>query len=199
MSLIPHPTPQRRRGQALEEALLDATWAELTEHGYDAFTIDGAAARAGTSRAVFYRRWPGKPELVHAAIVREVGKDVVVPPDTGSLRGDVIGLLRQFNERRVQLAASLFAHLGSFYRATGTSIADLHLLLPGGDRNSVMDDAIQRAVARGEVEPGQVSARIARLPIDLLRHDVLMTLQPVSEQAIEEIVDTIFLPLVHAR
>jgi Tetracyclin repressor-like, C-terminal domain len=89
----------------------------------------------------------------------------------------------------------LFAHLGSLYRETGTSIADLRALIPGGG-DSVMDDVIQRAVARGELEPGQVSARIARLPVDLLRHDVLMTLQPVSEQAIEEIVDTIFLPLV---
>jgi AcrR family transcriptional regulator len=198
MSLTSGTGSQRRRGAALEEALLDAAWAELTERGYEAFTIDGAAARAATSRAVFYRRWPSKHELVQAAVVREVGNGFVTPPDTGSLRGDVIALLRQFNERRVQLAASLFAHLGSMYRDTGTSIADLRALIPGG-RASIMDDVIQRAVARGEIETGQVSERIAHLPMDLLRHDVLMTLQPITEQAIEEIVDTIFLPLVHGN
>jgi hypothetical protein len=32
--------------------------------------------------------------------------------------------------------------------------------------------------------------------LDLLRHEMLMTLQPVSEEAIAEIVDDIFLPLV---
>jgi hypothetical protein len=44
---------------------------------------------------------------------------------------------------------------------------------------------------------GQVSERIARLPGDLFRYEILMTLRPLSEEAIEEIVDTIFLPLVH--
>jgi AcrR family transcriptional regulator len=196
MSLISGSAPQRRRGRALEEAVLDAVWAELTERGYDAFTIDGAAARAGTSRAVLYRRWPSKQELVHAAVVREVGRDVVTIPDTGSLRGDVIALLGQANERRVRMAAHLVTQLGSFYRTTDTSLSDLSELIHGG-RDSIMDDVIQHAVDRGELEPGQVSARIARLPMDLLRHDVLMTLQPVTEQTIEEIVDTVFLPLVH--
>ena len=56
MSLNPGGASQRRRGIALEEALLDAAWAELTERGYDGFTIDAVAARAGTSRAVLYRR-----------------------------------------------------------------------------------------------------------------------------------------------
>ena len=56
MSLNSTTAPQRRRGPALEEALLDAAWTELTERGYDEMTIDAVAVRAGTSRAVLYRR-----------------------------------------------------------------------------------------------------------------------------------------------
>ncbi|WP_460358133.1 TetR family transcriptional regulator [Actinoallomurus acanthiterrae] len=37
----------RRRGQELEDALLDAAWEELAEVGYGRFTIEGVAARAG--------------------------------------------------------------------------------------------------------------------------------------------------------
>jgi hypothetical protein len=37
------------------------------------------------------------------------------------------------------------------------------------------------------------------LPSDLLRHEALMTLNPVSESTIIEIVDDIFLPLVLGR
>ena len=36
----------RRRGPALEEALLDAAWQELVEKGYAHFTIEGGADRA---------------------------------------------------------------------------------------------------------------------------------------------------------
>lgn len=198
MSLSPTPPARRRRGRALETALLDAAWAELAERGYDNMTIDSVAARAGTSRAVLYRRWPGKQELVLAALKYEVGKDVIATPDTGSLRGDVVGILRQANKVRVGLATQLFTRLGGFYRQTGASLADLGALVQGG-RNPALDEAIQRAIGRGEIQPEQVTERIARLPGDLFRYEILMTLRPLSDEAIEEIVDTIFLPLLDRR
>lgn len=65
----------------------------LREVGYDRMTIDAVAARAHVSKATIYRRWDGKAELVVAALGgRQVG--VHNPPDTGSLRGDLIELLR---------------------------------------------------------------------------------------------------------
>jgi AcrR family transcriptional regulator len=198
MSLNPIAAPQRRRGPALEEALLDAAWAELTERGYDDFTIDAVAVRAGTSRAVLYRRWPNKQELVLAAVAHEAAKDVVVAPDTGSLRGDVIALLRQANKVRVGLATQLFTQLGAFYRQSGTSLAELSAFVQGG-RDAILEEAIQRAIDRGEIQPEQVTERIARLPVDLFRHEILMTMRPLSEEAIEEIVDGIFLPLIEQR
>jgi len=55
---------------------------------------------------------------------------------------------------------------------------------------------IERALARGEIQPGQVSRRVARVPVDLFRYELMMTLQPVADEVIEEIVDDVFLPLV---
>lgn len=198
MSLNSAGVARRRRGPALEEALLDAAWTELTERGYDELTIDGVAVRAGTSRAVLYRRWPNKQELVLAAVAHEVAKDVVVAPDTGSLRGDAIALLRQANKVRVGLVVPLLTRLGGFYQQTGSSLADLETLVRGR-RDAALDQAIQRAIDRGEIEPDQVTERIARLPVDLFRYEVLMTLRPLPDKAIEEIVDTVWLPLLERR
>ncbi|KAA0099576.1 TetR/AcrR family transcriptional regulator [Mycolicibacterium sp. P1-18] len=195
MSLNADASPQRRRGPALENALLTAAWDELDERGYDDFTVDGVAARAGTSRAVLYRRWPGKPELVHAALVAAMTKNPIVVPDNGSLRADVIDLLRQANSQRGHLAVTVVTRLGGFYRDTATTLADLRALLEG-ERGATMDELVARAVARGEVRPDQITGRIAQLPVDLIRHDVLFTMTPLTDQAIEEIVDTVFLPLV---
>ncbi|OBF18831.1 TetR/AcrR family transcriptional regulator [Mycobacterium kubicae] len=195
MSLTPDAAPQRRRGRALENALLAAAWDELNERGYDNFTVDGVAARACTSRAVLYRRWPGKPELVHAALVAAMTKDPLTVPDTGSLRGDVIDLLRQANSQRGHLAVTVMTRLGGFYRDTGTNIAELRNTLEG-EPGTTMDKLIARAVARGEIRPDQITGRVAQLPTDLLRHDVLFTLAPLTDEAIEEIVDAVFLPLV---
>ncbi|MDM3973196.1 TetR/AcrR family transcriptional regulator [Mycobacterium marseillense] len=198
MSLNSAGVSRRRRGPALEEALLDAAWTELTERGYDELTIDAVAVRAGTSRAVLYRRWPNKQELALAAVAHEVAKDVVVAPDTGSLRGDVIALLRQANKVRVGMVVPLLTRLGGFYQQTGSSLADLETRVRGR-RDDALEQAIQRAVDRGEIERDQLTERIARLPVDLFRYEVLMTLRPLPDEAIEEIVDTVWLPLLEGR
>src|SRR5437763_1448410 len=56
--------PQRKRGAALEDAILEAAYAELSEVGYSAFSVEGVAARARSGKASIYRRWPTKQELV---------------------------------------------------------------------------------------------------------------------------------------
>ena len=56
----------------------------------------------------------------------------------------------------------------------------------------------ERAAARGEVRLDKVTRRMATLPVDLARHELLITRAPVPETALIEIVDDIFLPLVRA-
>src|ERR1700733_10667549 len=147
MSLKDAMPAQRRRGEALESALLDAVWAELADRGYDELTIDAVATRAQTSRAVLYRRWPGKPELVLAALVHQAKTEPVARPDTGSLRGDVVALLREANKVRPRLVTQLLTRLGAFYTDAGTNLAELSAYVQGG-RDAVLDEMIERAVAR---------------------------------------------------
>jgi hypothetical protein len=51
-------------------------------------------------------------------------------------------------------------------------------------------------VDRGEIQSDAVTPRIAVLPVDLVRHEILLTHRPVSEHTMTEIVDDVFLPLV---
>jgi hypothetical protein len=59
-----------------------------------------------------------------------------------------------------------------------------------------LDEILRRGVERGEIDPERLTPRIAGLPGDLMRLDLLMNFQPPSEKAIIEIVDEVFLPLV---
>ena len=192
--------PERRRGAALETALLDAALAELADRGYAKFTMDAVAVRAGTSRPVLYRRWSDKQELLQAAIVHAARRDDIEIPDTGSLRGDVLTLMCLANDTRAELTAMVSVHLGGYYQETGTSPAELRdLLLPDQPLVSVLETIYQRAAERGEVETAYLTERMKTLPFDLLRAELLTTLRPVPQPVIEEIVDTLFLPLVQVR
>lgn len=188
----------RRHGETLERVLLDAAWDELVEGGYATFTMDAVAARAGTSRPVLYRRWPDKHALVRAAVVHALDRDVITVPDTGSLRGDIFALMKIVNDTRVETVAAVTVHLGGYYRETRSSPDDLRKMLAAG-RPRMLDTLLDRAAARGEISRDQVSERMASVPFALLLVEFVMTLKPVPTPVIEEIVDTIFLPLVTAQ
>src|SRR6202034_2971411 len=93
----------RRRGATLERALLDAAWEELQSSGYARLTMERVAERASTSRAVIYRRWPNRAALVIAAWRHRHPVVTGVLPDTGTLRGDVLAILRRASARITEL------------------------------------------------------------------------------------------------
>src|ERR1700677_3369638 len=96
----PSHTPRtRRRGATLQHAILDAAWEEVAAVGYDQATMASVAARAGTSKAALYRRWPNRTELLASAIGRRVARLDSPPIDTGSLRNDVIAVLQAMDYR----------------------------------------------------------------------------------------------------
>jgi AcrR family transcriptional regulator len=191
-------TARRRRGAELEAALLQAAWDELIEVGYADFTLDGVAARAGTSRPVLARRWAGPAELVLAAVSHHATLAPIEVPDTGTLRGDVLALLRHLTARTNEVAGILSFLIGDHFRETRQPLAAVREQSLAGQPGA-MRRILDHAVARGEISPAILGTRIASLPVDLVRHEVIFTQAPVPDAALIEIVDTIFLPLARAH
>jgi AcrR family transcriptional regulator len=189
------PAPRRRRGEELEAALLQATWDELAEVGYSALTIDAVAQRAGTSRTVVYRRWSTKRELAEAAVVFASSRHRTELPDTGSLRGDLLALMREANEKRVVLMSLFVIYMGGYFQETGTTPYDLRSLVIEGSGNS-LEVVFDRAVERGEVERERLTPRVMTVGPDLFRHEAMMRLGTVPDDVLVSIVDEVFLPLV---
>jgi AcrR family transcriptional regulator len=190
----PQPA-RRRRGAALEGELLAAAWEVLRENGYAGFTLEAVAKQADTSRPVIARRWASRHDLVRATIAYAASIRPIPMPDTGSLRGDLIAYMRAINATRLDMAAILGVQLGGYYQETGETPSDLREVALAG-QDPVVHKIFAAATERGEADPGRLTPRIRTLPVALLHNEVLNTLQPMRDEDIEEIVDTIVLPLV---
>jgi AcrR family transcriptional regulator len=187
-------TATRRRGPALEDAILDAGWQQLVSEGYAGFTFEAVAERAQTGKAVLYRRWPDKEALLLAVLAHWGFENSLETPDTGSLRDDVLALLRARNQLGDGAAALFSTVFGAYFDETATTPSQLRTRLLG-DRTLAMTEIVQRALERGELT-AVPPPRVLMLPFDLFRHELMMNFSRVPEETIVDIVDTVFLPLV---
>ncbi|MFC3499716.1 TetR/AcrR family transcriptional regulator [Micromonospora krabiensis] len=189
----------RRRGEELEQAILQAAAEELREAGYAGMTMDRVAARARTNKNAIYRRWPHRAALGIAAY-RHLSDAVMPNPDTGTLRGDALEMLRRANE-------TWSSPHGAVLRGLLAAAADdpaLLALMRERSGADTMDRAwltiLERAVARDEAPPTAVHPRVATTPMMLLRAEYAMRGIPsVPDEVLVEIVDEVFLPLVRGR
>jgi AcrR family transcriptional regulator len=185
----------RRRGKVLEAAIFDVVFQQLAETGYVNFSIERVAAGAGTSKPVIYRRWPTRARLVYAALRATRPVLSFDAPDTGTVRGDVMLILRRISEMVDELSPEvIFGLIAELLHESDSSLfVEVH------ERNTkIVREILARGVGRGEIAAEKLTPRLAALPFDLVRHQLVLLQQPLSAQDIEEIVDRIFLPLVRA-
>jgi AcrR family transcriptional regulator len=190
---------RRRRGAELEHALLTAAWEELTAVGFAKLTMEAVADRAKTGVAVLYRRWPNKNDLVLATIRHYGDTHPIVVPDTGDLREDMLALLENLNAGRTELATLVGATLVGLHDSAGITPEDVRRIVLGDGSPSRSGAVFRRAHDRGEIDLARIPQDVLDLPFQLVRHDILMTLRPVSPERIRSIVDNIFWPLVTGR
>jgi hypothetical protein len=60
----------------------------------------------------------------------------------------------------------------------------------------IVDEVHLSGIERGQIDSKKLTPLIASLPLDLARHELMMTMEPVPDSVIAEILYEIFLPLV---
>ncbi len=188
-------TRQRRRGEELEAALLEAAWQELVEVGFARLTMESVAVRAKTGVAVLYRRWSNKDDLAIAAIHHYGNTRPVEIPDTGSLRDDMIAILSGASTARVSFVAIITAAFSGLLSSTGLTPAQVREKIMA-DRPMWSAEIFARAHERGEIDLDRIPPTVLTMPFDLMRHDMLMTYKPIPPERVLAIVDDLFMPLV---
>ncbi|MCV7165714.1 TetR/AcrR family transcriptional regulator [Mycobacterium stomatepiae] len=174
-----------------EAELLAVTLQLLQEHGYDQLTIDAVASAAHASKATVYRRWPSKAELVLAAFIEGV-RQVAVPPNTGTLRGDLISLGEVCGEHGRQHASTIRAVMVEVSRhpALNEALQDQFLK----QRKALVQHVLQQAVDRGEIAQDAFTDELWDLLPGYLIFRSLIPDRPPTRHTVQLLVDQFLIP-----
>lgn len=164
-------TPER------EQEFYDAVLEQLREHGYEALTMEGVAARACCGKSTLYRQWKTKPRLVAAALRASRasrGDRTLASVDTGTLAGDL--------REAARIAACTSGRDTRLTQALGHAVLSDEEL-QGALREALVepelaafDAIVARAVARGEIAPDHPAVEF--LPAQLMG---VLRIRPVLE------------------
>lgn len=176
---------------ARETEFLTVTLELLQRNGYERLTVDAVAAAAKASKATVYRRWPSKAELVLAAFTEGI-RQSVVPPDTGSLRGDLLALGAVICEQSARHASTIGAVLPEMARNAALSDAMQHEFVD--QRRAVTNHVLRQAVARGEIDAVVLGDEVWDLLPGYLVFRNMIPGRPPTDATVTALVDEVILP-----
>jgi AcrR family transcriptional regulator len=194
------PRLGRRRDHSRDPEILEAALDVLAETGYDGMTIDMVAARAKAGKATLYRRWASKSELVLEAVACMKAKDLDLAslPDTGTLRGDLVAMVKpptiREGERKLKVMAgivSMIARDPDLAAAAQTALVE-----PRAAANRVF---FRRAIERGEISPDVDVETLCLVGPSMVAYRVLMLGKPVDRDFLISTIDRIILPAAFAQ
>ncbi len=188
---VPRQSPKRGRprSEQARESILHAAAELLLKRGLDAVSMDAVAEHAGVSKATIYRWWPTKETLALDALYTEWAERAAAAQDTGSLRGDLLALLRPW----ARLVRSR-----PYARVIGTFITEAHndptfaaeyrtrLVTPRRNKARAL---FERAAERGELRPGVRVEVALDLLYGALYHRLLHGHAPLSDRFVADVID----------
>lgn len=189
---------ERKRGEELEVAILEAAYEIIHTSGYENMTFQNVAKLAETSRTVIYRRYETQVELLHALVryksTQALGGSMVdLIQDQGSLRLDllrVVEIYQQFFKviSSEVLSATLFELSQKKERLKEWSVSARESNIQAMKR--IEGFAKKRGELHHEFTDMQMS-----LPFDFLRVENILRGGAVTKEYQIQLVDEVLLPI----
>lgn len=183
------PLRGRPRDSALTHRLLRGALDLVADQGLDRFNADALVAATGAGKAAVYRRWANTEALLAEAIRR--CHPVPDPPDTGSLRGDLVGLLGPWRRGLDRDERALAAVLGQAHHSPELRAAlEIAVVEPLGAAVATVAGRYRDQVT------GTQEALLRRLVLALWWERLTTDPAPTTTAEVDLLVDRVLLPVV---
>ena len=174
-----------RRGEHVRRTVLAAAFEELAANGFDAATVAGVAKRSGVHETTVYRRWVTRENLFVAALL-ERSADAIPTPDTGSIKGDLLAIVRE-------VLAYVGSPVGTAILRAATLPVD-HVYADAREafwarRLDTLAPVVSRGIERGELRAETDGRLLLEMLIAPIHGRLLLTGEPVGDDLAEQLVD----------
>lgn len=185
----------RRRDPSLDALIMKASLEILAEAGYNGMTVDSVAERAKIGKAALYRRWKSKEDLVIDSIsyMKRSQVDLEKLPDTGTLRGDLLALVKpQTNEER-EFRMKVMSGLSSMItqRQKLASAGTAAIVEPWAN---VYSKLIIRSLERGEIKTSVDIKVISQIVPSMIAFQTIVLRKPFDKKFLVSLIDGVVLP-----
>jgi AcrR family transcriptional regulator len=181
--------PGRPRSEKARKAVIRSTLALLERVGFNELSIESVAARAGVGKATIYRWWPTKAELVIAAFVSAVEKELRFPST-----GPVLESIHEQMRRWASIFRSPLGQIVATVIGAGQSEPEIleafrtHWVKP---RRVEARKLLQQAIKKGEIRAGVDPDMILDLFYGPLYLRLLLKHAPLSEKFVNTIFEVV--------
>jgi AcrR family transcriptional regulator len=184
--------PGRPRSPEADRAILTATIDLLADEGFGGVTMEGVAGRAGVGKATVYRRWASKSALVVDAMSACRELSTTPPPDTGSLRADLLAFVQAFRDhiRTSDAGRVMPAIVAELARNPELAVVFREEFV--APRRARVIEAVRRGAARGEVRADIDPDVVADGVVSLLMYRFLISGMDIDEGLPERVVDLLW-------
>jgi AcrR family transcriptional regulator len=192
---VPASRLGRKRDLSRDPEILEATLEVLAETGYEGMTIDMVAARAKAGKATVYRRWASKADLVIDAVACMKNADIDFDdlPDTGTLRGDLVAMIKPHSIEDAAKKLRVMSGLISIMSTHPELIEAMHTAIidPRARVNRLM---LRRAIDRGEIRADIDIEILATVSASMALHRTVILRKPVDRAFLLSVIDGVILP-----
>ncbi|WP_026411233.1 TetR/AcrR family transcriptional regulator [Actinomadura oligospora] len=179
----------RPRDPRIDDAVLRAVIEILNEVGYGGLTMEGAAARAGTSKPAIRRRWRSRQHLVVGALAATIG--TAPTPDTGCTHCDLVAGISTLSDAFATTVGR---------RALPALVADLaddpelereFLDAFFNPRRATTAEALRRGIDRGDIRPDADIDLLLDMLASTTYYRVLFGHLPITPDLAESVISVI--------
>jgi len=155
--------------------------------------VGQVAARAGVNETTIYRKW-GTKEALLGDVLMTLSGERLVAPDTGSLRGDLVAVIRAVADFLRTPGGFALAYLGATAQDETSSALRDRFWADRFERAQVIFD---RAVERGEIPDADAGALAYETLIGTMHFRILARRRQLDDDIAERLIDLVLVGVVN--